>query len=169
MKKTRSEHELPVFPNWYPYNDMLLDGRLRVGDFGVKTRSYNWDYKGPVLLYNSGRTAWHCVNIYDYKRGHKNHGIIIGVGELVNVRLLSDAENIKMICNFNNLTKRDIARHGFTGVDVQPLPFGYFFSNLKRFQKPVPFSWPSGPVKPIFTDVRKNRELSRQLSLARRH
>ena len=30
--------KLPVFPNWYPYSDMVFDGHLQIGDFAVKTR-----------------------------------------------------------------------------------------------------------------------------------
>ena len=49
---------MPVFPNWFPYNDMMLDGHMKVGKWaGVKTRSWEWNYRGLVLLYNSGRTA----------------------------------------------------------------------------------------------------------------
>ena len=156
---------LPVFPNWYPYNDMLLDGHLRVGDYGVKTRSYDWDYRGPVLLYNSGRTAWHCVNVYDYPRGGEHHGIIVGVADLVLVRELTERELLKMECNFNNLTLRQVKADS-TLSRVWPYPFGYFFVNTKRFRKHVPFNWPPGPVKPIYTNIRSNSLLGQQLATA---
>ncbi len=162
--------KLPVFPNWYPYNDMLLDGRLQLGEYGVKTRSYDWDYRGDVLLYNSGRTAWHCVNNYEYESGRQNHGIIIGVGRLVSVRELKQREEYQMYLNFNNLTRsqarRLVEREGYR-AGVYPLPFGYFFTDLKRFEKPIQFNWPSGPIRPIFTTVREGSLLKTQLVDAR--
>jgi|SRR3989344_789898 len=146
---------IPVFPNWYPYNDMLLDRRLMIGRFGVKTRSYNWNYRGPVLLYNSGRTAWHCVNIYGYERANRelHHGVIIGAGDLADVRYLDLTEEARMCINFNNL-KITPKKYWQTlpHAAVTPLPFGYFFSGLKRFDRPIRFNWPSGPVRPIFIE-----------------
>lgn len=161
---------IPVFPNWYPYNDMLFDRRLRVGRFGVKTRSYNWDYRGPVLFYNSGRTAWHCVNIYGYKRGPEHHGVIIGSGELAMVRPLDLMEEAQMAINFNNLKigPRKYWRD-LPFATVRPLPFGYFFPNqsLKRFEIPIQFKWPAGPVRPIFIEVSRYPRIHTQLLSAR--
>lgn len=155
---------LPVFPNWFPFNDMLLDGHLQVGDFGVKTRSYDWKYRGPVLLYNSGRTAYHCVQAYKYVNGPEHHGFIVGACQLVDVRPLTEKEHLKMQCNFNNLTVRQVKTEPWK-VLVGPYPFGYFFTDIKRLREPVAFSWPAGPVKPIFRDICSGSALQRQLRL----
>ncbi len=154
--------QLPVFPNWYPFNDMLLDGRLMVGERGVKTRSYDWKYRGPVLLYNSGRTVNHCVRAYDYPKGHDRHRIIVGVAHLEEVRELTWRELRTMERNFNNLTSRQVRLYPWR-AEIYPLPVGYFFTRMKRFTKPVPFGWPAGPVKPIFTTIESRSELARQL------
>lgn len=158
---------LPVFPNWYPYNNMLFDGHLQVGEYGVKTRSYDWKYRGPVLFYTSGRTSQPCVQAYDYAKGSDQHKIIIGVANLVDVRLLTDREIWKMVCNFNNLTVREVKEDtDFDQVKVVPYDFGYFFTKIKRFEESIPFSWPSGPVKPIFTQIRSGSRLRHQLLAA---
>lgn len=155
---------LPVFPNWYPYNDMLLDGRLDIGERSVKTRSYNWDYRGPVLLYNSGRVAWHCVNAYGLPRdpASRQHHFIIGAAYLTEVRELTSRELRQMQRNFNNLSPRE-RRDQPWRVMVNPLPYGYFFESPTRFKESVPFRWPSGPIKPIFTEVTRNTRLYEEL------
>ncbi len=153
---------LPVFPNWYPYNDMLLDGHLQVGAHGVKTRSYDWKYRGPVLLYNSGRTAHYCVHAYGYPKKAEHRGCVIGVANLEDVRLLTDREWRKMERNFKNLTARQW-RDQPEKVEVYPYSFGYFFSDIRRFENPVSFKWPAGPVRPIFTRVAPGSPLGREL------
>lgn len=156
---------LPVFPNWYPYNDMLLDGHLQVGRYHLKTRSYDWKYRGPVLLYNSGRVAWHCVDAYQYSSIDRPHRHIIGVATLVDVRELTEKESLQMECNFNNLTPKQLLKDPGL-AEIFPLHMGYFFARVHRFDKPVPFSWPAGPVKPIFTTVNPRSALQRQLTAA---
>lgn len=174
---------LPVFPNWFPYNNMVFDGHMKVGPYeGVKTRSWNWDYRGPVLFYNSGRTAQSAVRAYGYHDAPAEHKVIIGVGELVDVRRLTNEEALQMVCNFNNLSESKVrgmvkkAREewdcsesevllGFynLGNYVVPLPVGFFFKNLARFHEPVKFNWPAGPVKPINTKIVPGSPLYAQL------
>lgn len=178
---------IPVFPNWFPYNDMLLDGRLGVGPYaGVKTRNWDWTYRGLVLLYNSLRTAQPAVAAYQYQDGPLRHKVIIGAAELVNVRPLTFAEALQMVCNFNNLSPEKVNRvlgeNGFSlegdgdisgsplfyfyefGPYVAPLEIGFFFRNVKRFRDAVPFHWPPGPIKPIFTKVTRGSRLHTALS-----
>ena len=173
--------KLPVFPNWYPYNNMIFDGRLQVGDCAVKTRSYSWNYRGSVLFYTSGRTARRIAEVYGYKDSWDKHKVIIGVGDLVDVRELTLEEAKQMVCNFNNLSRRNLNRvlcrneiptndpdapfwfYSY-GYYVAPLRIGYFFKNLRRLSNPVPFNCPAGPVKPIFTDVRKDSRLYEELA-----
>src|SRR3989344_5912337 len=81
---------LPVLPNSFPYNELLLTGKLRVGEHeGVKTRGWPmcvWKYRGPVLLYTSTSThklaaEAHGLNTDDFPRR-----VIVGVGQLVDIR-----------------------------------------------------------------------------------
>ena len=144
-----------------------------------KNKKLPWDYRGPVLLYPSGRTEQRAVEVYGYERGRDNHKVIIGVVDLVDVRELTTEEAKKMVCNFNNLSPRNLnsvlRRNGLTndpeapffiyeyGYYVAPLRIGYFFRNLRRLPNPVPFNWPAGPVRPIFTEVTRSPRLYEQL------
>lgn len=143
---------VPVFPNWYPFNDMLIDGHLRIGMFSVKTRSYDWKYRGLVLLYNSGRTMTSCRDAYKYPKDEGPRFMIIGAAELVVVRLLTRDELRLMRGNFNNLTPAKMRAHPEL-VKVVPFKFGYFFTAAVRFKNPVPFEWKPGPMRPIFTSI----------------
>lgn len=165
---------------------MVLDGHMKVGPYeGVKTRSWEWDYRGPLLFYNSGRTARPAVSAYGYHDAPQEHKVIIGVGELVDVRSLTPKETLQMVCNFNNLTEREVRKIirkevGSVGASfvhvlrnfyacgdyVAPYPTGFFFKNLVRFDKPVKFNWPAGPVKPITTRVVSGSPLHVQLNRA---
>ena len=179
--------KLPVFPNWYPYNEMLLDGHLRVGKYAVKTRSWKWKYRGLVLLYNSGRVAPQAVKAYRYRyeQNPSKHKIIVGIAELAEVRPLSNEEGRKMICNFNNYTMRKTKIwEAVLGLDddpswpfwinsqqghehiICPFPIGFFFKNAVRFETPVPFNWPAGPVKPIYIQTARYPKLHAQLLIA---
>ena len=173
VKKTHTAFTtLPVFPNWFPFNDMIFDGHLRVGKYeGVKTRSWNWDYRGPVLFYNSsrGKIARNAVRAYGYRNHPSKHKIIIGIGDLVEVRPLTQQEAEKMVGNFNKLTPTQVKKlllqfgpdnpirpfdvHDYGGDFIAPYEIGFFFQNLKKFSAPIPFAWPAGPIKPIFIPV----------------
>ena len=149
---------IPIFPNRYPYNDMLLNGILKIKGLGVKTRSWDWSYRGPVLFYNSkGRAEKICIKAHEFNPKTETLGTIIGVGRLVNVRALSEKEQILLLSQFNNCTlkeARDLAEYQILDKPfVEPLEIGFFFSELRRFQKPIPFHWPSRPVKPIMRDI----------------
>ena len=185
-----SSCKIPVFPNWFPYNDMLLDGHLEVEHktmaegtvHGVKTRSWNWDYRGPVLLYNSGRTAREALEAYGYSDCSPMHRVIVGIGNLYDVRPLTDFEGVRMVANFNNIRVpavrqllEDLGRkYGYEGPLmpfevhehtnlIAPLPIGFFFNWLDRFENPVSFRWPPGPIRPIMTTVRRGGVLWRQM------
>ena len=165
---------LPVFPNWFPFNDMLLDGHLKVGKYeGVKTRSWDWNYRGPLLLYTSGRAFHQAVEAYQYANGAKKHKVIIGIGELVDVRELTEKEAYKMVCNFNNVKPSELSPlipdtvppfEAYVLGYIAPYRIGFFFQNLRRFEQPVPFKWPAGPVKPIFTEIKPGTELHQAIA-----
>lgn len=137
--------QLPVFPNIFPYNEMLLRGILRLGDFAVKTRSWYWDYRGLVLLYTSGRVQREPAEAYDLDPKEFPRKAIVGVGELVDVRSLTQKELKVLTRQFNNIKPGERK-----DPSIWPLPIGFFFKGLQRFTPPVSFNWPQGPVKPIF-------------------
>jgi hypothetical protein len=135
---------IPAFPNWFPYNDLLLDGKLI-----AKSRSWSWRHRGLTLLYTSSRIARpvaqaHGMDPKDYPRR-----AIIGVGRLVDVRLLTRREWHVLRRQFNNVPLGGMRKIIAAGEFVEPLPYGFFFRDLQRFADPVPFAWPTGPVKPI--------------------
>ncbi len=167
---------------------MMLDGHLKVNRWeGIKTRNWEWNYRGPVLFYNSLRTAKPAVEAYKYVDSHSQHKVIIGVGELLDVRPLTHKEALQMVCNFNNMSPEKVEeilqQNGFTsepideedfvnsvlfdfyefGPYIAPFDTGFFFKNLKRFKESVPFNWPPGPIKPIFTKIVPGSKLHRQL------
>lgn len=180
------ERKIPVFPNWFPYNNMVFDGHLKVGKYaGVKTRCWQWNYRGPVLFYNSLRTEKRVTQVYEYENDRSEHKVIIGIADIVESRPLSINEAKQMLANFNNIPLADIEQiiknlqkdgyfieeiiYGFYNFGPYVAPyrgFGFFFQNLCRFKTYIPFNWPSGPVKPIFTDINKNPALKKQVALA---
>lgn len=140
---------IPGFPNWFPFNEMLLDGKLRLGAYGVKSRPLPWSHRGLTLFYSSGRVSKPSAEAHGYDPKTSPRGVILGVGNLVDVRELTQAEIRKMCLQFNNTTTAGMRKILATpGTQyVVPYRLGYFFTDLKRFETPVPFAWPSGAVR----------------------
>lgn len=140
---------LPVLPNSFPYNEMLFRGLLKLGRFGVKTRSWNWHQRGLVLLYTSTSTHRIPAKAYDLDPKKYPRCVIVGVGELVDVRDLTEAEKKSLLCQFNNATPKQTKTFGQWGgpAYVAPLGIGFFFRRLKRFKTPVPFKPKQGAVR----------------------
>lgn len=171
-----------VMPNTVPFNDMVFDNHLQVGEFAVKTRSYNLKYRGPVLFYNSTRTEPNAMSAYYYVTDKNNHKVIIGIADLVETRPLSTAEAKKMVCNFNNITSRELSKI-LKDLELQDSPngpflvnsqmeywflitpgrIGFFFKNLRRFKIPVRFNWPAGAIRPITIQTARYPKLHAQI------
>ncbi len=130
------EKTVPAFINKFPYNDMLLDGKLTVGDFGVKTGSRNWNHRGVTLLYTSLTVEPTMEEVHGYDRKKGALGAIIGAARLHDVRLLTRVEWVRMVRNFNPKG----------GEAVIPFDLGYFFTDTVRFKTPIVFR-KSGPVR----------------------
>jgi hypothetical protein len=160
---------------------MLFDGRLDVGDFAVKTREWEWKYRGPVLFYTSSRVCKAVAKAYGYRQQPDEKKAIIGIADLVDVRELTEDEAEKMVCNFNNITRTQwrqlLEKNEVTGTYwpfiaygrfglISPFHVGFFFKDKKKFSVPVPFNWAPGPVKPIFIETSEHPQLSDQMSLA---
>lgn len=142
-KKSEKIETLPGFPNAFPYNELLFDGKLM-----AKTRSWAWKHRGLVLLYTSTSTSRVTAKAYGLDSKKYPRCVIVGVGELTDVRKLTREEEDKLFCQFNNATPEEADEFGsFAGPSyVAPLEFGYFFKNLQRFKEPVPFKPPKGAV-----------------------
>jgi hypothetical protein len=144
----QSRRTLPVLPNRYPYNEFLLTGKLKTGEYaGLKTRSWAWSYRGPVLLYTSTSADREPCEAYGLNHRDFQAGVIVGVGNLVEVRELTKDEEKDFFCGMNNMNRRQMdaaLRKG--GTFVFPFCNGLFFQNLKRFKKPIEFAWKKGAV-----------------------
>ncbi len=135
---------VPAFPNMYPYNELLLDGRL-----SAKTRSWRWKHRGLTLLYTSSRAEHEVAFAYGLEVRGFAKGVIVGCGDLVDVRELTKGERIDLFRQFNNFRSRSEARRKIDGMGnfIWPLPIGFFFDGLTRFGTPVPFKPPQGAVR----------------------
>ena len=162
--------KIPAFPNAFPYNELLLDGKLI-----CKTRNWVWNHRGLTLLYTSTRAEGPVASAHGFDIKGRAKKILVGVGNLVDVRALKKPELLKLLGQFNNLSPAQVRKRfdvvrlarkpdcfaiddkTWDGGDfrpfVAPLDIGFFFEDLKRFKEPVPFNWPTGPVKPIGVDV----------------
>lgn len=140
----------PALAFVFPYHEMLLRGLLKVEGYdGVKTRSSNWNYRGPVLLYTS-KGKYHKVpaRAYNLNPNEFPSGAIVGVVNIVDSRQLNWHEKIQITQNFNRVNSR-AAEEMLLGTDgdyVTPLPIGVFLTKIKRFKKPVPFKPKPGAI-----------------------
>jgi len=140
-----------AFPNVFPYNEMLLDGKLKLGDYGVKTRSYDPRFRGPVLLYTSGRIEKSIAQAHGYNPKEYVRPAIVGVGDLKIVRELNERELKSMLLQFNNADSvREVNNRD---THVEPLEYGLFFQRLRRFKEPIAFTAVPGPVMKIKVPV----------------
>jgi hypothetical protein len=139
---------IPVFPNVFPWNELLLDEKIF-----AKTRDWNWKYRGPILLYTS-RSRIDKITAELHNLDPKKYvlGAIVGVGNLIDVRELKLMEQVNLFRQFNRTTKKealDFYRYNYSerANYALPMDFGFFFENLKHFETPIIFKYPSGPVR----------------------
>ena len=154
-KRTDKEKTLPALAFVRPYNEMLMLGLLNIDEFGVKTRSRNLNYKGPVLLYTSnGRPHQIPAQAHGLNLSEVPAGAIVGVATMVDSRELVWEERVKATQNFNNWGRRQaednlciMNLYGKTQDDcILPLTFGVFMKNIKRFKEPVQFKPKHGAI-----------------------
>lgn len=124
---------IPVLPNSFPYNELLLSGKL-----SAKTREWRWKHAGLTLLYTSQSIEpevadAHKLNLNDFPRG-----VIVGIGELLPVRENTADEMMQIENEFANGDDELLAQAGL---------YRYEFKNLKRFPVPIPFNWPRGAIR----------------------
>ncbi|MBI2035751.1 MAG: hypothetical protein HYT12_03680 [Candidatus Liptonbacteria bacterium] len=133
MRNVQSGKTIPAFPNSFPYNELLLSGKL-----SAKTRTWRWGHTGLTLLYTSTSTAREVASAHGLNPKGTPRGVLVGVGELVPVRKLTYAEAKRIEREFDNNTGT---------VSIGAGAWRYKFKNLKRFKKPVPFKPPQGAVR----------------------
>jgi hypothetical protein len=124
---------IPAFPNSFPYNELLFSNKL-----SAKTRTWRWGHTGLTLLYTSTSTAHEVAAAHGLDSKNTLRGVLVGVGELLPVRELTEAEAKQIEKEFAN-NKRTVC--------VEAGPWLYKFKNLRRFKKPVPFKPPRGAVR----------------------
>lgn len=151
---------IPAFPNRYPYNELLLDG-----DLDAKTRTWHWKHRGLTLLYTSSRSDHEVAFAHGLDPRDFAKGVIVGCGDLVEVRDLTDRERARLFMQFNNIKSKSVARRLMRtgGNCIWPLPVGFFFDDLQRFEKPVPFSPPRGAVRTFRVSIGLVEEQLRKL------
>lgn len=160
QKQTMQTNDaIPAFPNVFPYNELLLNGHLDMGGFSVKSRSWEWKHRGPVVLYTSGRIERSVAEAYDLDPTNYPRKQIVGAAELVDIRPLTTDEKKFLVLKFNNVSWEMVRKYVHINkshcfVDhlapmpiILPFHLGFFFKNVTRFKWPVPFAWPSGPVR----------------------
>jgi len=133
MKGCSKAATVPVFANRAPWNELVLRGKRR-----VKTLSFNWKYRGPILLYTSkDRTDdW---GLFEYRvRGLKMAdiptGAIVGIAEVVDV-----VETDALPQTFYDKDPALFDTLGQSHVVI--------IDNVKRFKTPVPFKPPKGAIR----------------------
>jgi hypothetical protein len=144
-------NELPCLQFVAPYFELLLRGKLIIGDCAVKTRNNTWGYRGPVLFRTSGGKPaqtvleGHGLTIHDAPQG------IVGYGELIDTRELSNAEIDQWAIQVNNISISKLRRLRCNyAPHIEPCLYGYFFKNVRRFLTPVAWKPMPGPVNPVY-------------------
>lgn len=145
------------------------------GESGVKTGSTLKKYRGWVGFYNSkARVRKEVVERHCINADNLNLGMLVGMGYLEDSRELSLDEQYQWYLRANKIDEaalnKEVRKYwvdpnsvgekidwlegvlrGFAGhplVIAGPMPIGHFYrpESLKRFSKPIPIKYPSGPV-----------------------
>lgn len=144
---------IPALPNSFPYNELLFSGKL-----SAKTRNWRWSHAGLTLLYTSTSTAREVAAAHGLNPKGTPRGVLVGVGELVPVRELTDVEARRIEKEFDNNT-------GLV-VSIGAGTYRYKFKNLKRFKNPVRFKPPCGAVRTFKVPVSLVRKALKEVGYA---
>jgi hypothetical protein len=143
------------------------------GSLAVKTGSTPRKHRGWVGFYNSTRVATGVAELHGLNPIQPQR-VLLGVGYLAASRGLTEKERYSLTLGFNNMSEKDFYelcrsrlnikhpehisledRYNWLDqiwpeppVCVIPMNFGHFYlpESLKRFSKPIPLKYPSGPV-----------------------
>lgn len=125
-----TEKMVPVFANRAPWNDLVLDGKRH-----VKTLSFNWKHRGPILLYtSSNRVDWWGFDQYDMTKQDIPKGVIVGSAMVVDVVPTDKLPQI--------FYDKDPNLEGTMGQE-----FVVIVENPRRFKRPIPFKPPQGTIR----------------------
>ncbi len=137
-EKEKKQPEISDFvyalPNSYPYNELLLSGKL-----SAKTRNWKWSHTGLTLLYTSHSVASNIVRAHNLPTKHKV-GVIVGYGMLEPVRENTEQELDSLESQFYNFNL-----DAWDGVWAGQ--YRYEFSKLTRLPEPIPFKPKPGSVR----------------------
>ena len=130
MKK--EEKTVPVMANRAPWNELVLSGKRK-----VKTISFNWKHRGPILLYTSSNRVddWGWA---DY-RLHKKVADV-PVGAIVGSVVVKDVVPVEELPQ--SYFDDDPNLYGSTGQAYVAI-----MGSPRRFGKPVPFRPPQGAIR----------------------
>lgn len=176
FRKPQWLYVIPYNAPWYELLlSRKLMIQTEAGEFGIKTGSMPKKYRGWVGFYNSmARVRAEVVERHGLDRRKLNLGMLVGVGYLEDSRELTLAEQYQWYLCANktddatvikeakdylvdpNSTEEKVSwfesmLYDFEGhhlVIAGPMPIGHFYrpDSLKRFSKPIPIKYPSGPV-----------------------
>lgn len=132
-----------VLPNRYPYNELLLDGKLTAHSHG-----WNLRYRGRVFLYTSAQNEKILSESYNLGSKVLNPNILVAKANLVDVRPFTEAELYKIISELNpKVCDRDIYDYVYYGMRhnrmVYPKKYGFFFENVQPTSS-YKHEWPNG-------------------------
>jgi hypothetical protein len=136
---------VPVFANRAPWNELVLRGKRR-----VKTISFNWKYRGPILLYTSSNQTddW---GLFDYKvRGLKMadipKGAIVGYCTVVDVVPEGVFSGLQPFASIATPYDKYYA-HDPNLVDSLGQSHVVIIENPVRFKTPIPFKPKKGAIR----------------------
>lgn len=152
-----------------------LSIKTESGEFSVKTGSMPKQHRGWVGFYNSkARVRKEVIKRHNIDPKNLNLGMLVGVGYLEDSRELTPNEQYQWYLRANKIDDATVTKkfgkylvgpnsverkvdllegmlHGFAGhplIIAGPMLIGHFYrpNSLKRFSKPIPIKYPSGPV-----------------------
>ena len=132
MRRKNAEATVPVMANRAPWNELVLQGQRK-----VKTLSFNWKHRGPILLYtSSNRVDAMGWEFYGLKKSLADvpKGAIVGIANVVNVLAIDDLP-ASYFDDDPNLF--ETTGQAFVAV----------VDGVKRFKKPIPFKPPQGAIR----------------------
>jgi len=125
---------IPVMANRAPWNELVLRGRRK-----VKTLSFNWKHRGPILLYtSSNRVDWWANGDYPILNSIPDSaipkGVIVGYATVKDVVPTSELPKV--------FTEKDPGLTYTLGQNYVAI-----VTNVKRFKTPIPFKPPQGAIR----------------------
>ena len=130
--KGSAETTVPVFANRAPWNELVLRKKRQ-----VKTLSFNWKYRGPILLYTStNRTDDWGLGEYPVrvKMADIPKGFLVGTAEVVDVVPTDDLPQ--------TFYEKDPALYVTLGQSHVVI-----IKNPKRFKTPIPYKPKQGAIR----------------------